>query len=84
MKTTMDIDDSLLLAAKATALRRGTTLRAVVEHALRREVEPVGYARRDSDCCYEVNERGMPYLKSSGGQQVTSAAVYELMDEEGI
>ena len=84
MKTTMDIDDSLLLAAKATALRRGTTLRAVVEHALRREIEPVGATRSDSECCYEVNERGMPYLKKCGGKPVTSAMVYDLMDEEGI
>ena len=81
---THDAIDSLLLAAKAAAARRRTTLKAVVEHALRREVEPVGYARRDSECCYEVNERGMPYLKSSGGKKVTSATVYELMDEEGI
>jgi hypothetical protein len=84
MKTTMDIDDSLLIAAKATAVRRRTTLKAVVEHALRREIEPVGYGRSDSECCYEVNERGMSYLKRCGGKQVTSAMVYDLMDEEGI
>lgn len=84
MKTTMDIDDSLLIAAKAIAVRRRTTLKAVVEHALRREIEPVGCGRSDSERCYEVNERGMPYLKSEGGKQVTSAMVYDLMDEEGI
>ncbi|WP_162028589.1 MULTISPECIES: hypothetical protein [unclassified Lentimonas] len=84
MKTTMDIDDSLLIAAKATAARRRMTLKAVVEHALRREIEPVGYGRSDAECCYEVNERGMPYLKSSGGKQMTSEMVYDLMDEEGI
>ncbi len=81
----MDIDDALLIAAKATAVRRRTTLKAVVEHALRREIEPVvGYGRSDSERCYEVNERGMPYLKRCGGKQVTSAMVYDLMDEEGI
>jgi hypothetical protein len=58
VKTTMDIDNTLLVAAKETAIRRRTTLKAVVEHALRREIEPVGYARRDSECCYEVNGGG--------------------------
>jgi hypothetical protein len=35
MKTTIDLADSVLAAAKAEAARRGTTLRNVVEAALR-------------------------------------------------
>jgi hypothetical protein len=35
MKTTIDLTDSVLEAAKAEATRRGTTLRNVVEAALR-------------------------------------------------
>ena len=42
MKTTLDLDDDLLIEAKAVAARRRTTLRAMVEHALRRELAPVG------------------------------------------
>lgn len=38
MKTTLDIEDSLLRRAKAHALERGTTLRAVVEEALQRSL----------------------------------------------
>jgi hypothetical protein len=38
MKTTVDIDDRLLQRAKALAVRRGTTLRDVVESALRAEL----------------------------------------------
>ena len=38
MKTTLDIDDALLKRAKAHALERGTTLRAVVEEALQRSL----------------------------------------------
>jgi Arc/MetJ family transcription regulator len=40
MKTTLDLDDALLIEAKAVAARRRTTLRAMVEHALRRELAP--------------------------------------------
>lgn len=39
MKTTIDIADSLLSAAKARASKEGTTLRALVEEGLRRVLE---------------------------------------------
>jgi len=39
MKTTIDIADSLLEAAKARAAAEGTTLRALVEEGLRRVLE---------------------------------------------
>ena len=51
MKTTIDIADALLLEAKVLAAERQTTLRAVVEEALRdalsraREGPPAGPAR---------------------------------------
>jgi hypothetical protein len=38
MKTTVDIADPLLARAKRLATRRGTTLRAVIEDALRKEL----------------------------------------------
>jgi hypothetical protein len=38
MKTTIEISDALLEEAKRVARERGTTLRAVLEAALRREV----------------------------------------------
>ena len=38
MKTTIEISDALLEEAKRLARERGTTLRAVLEAALRREV----------------------------------------------
>ena len=34
MKTTLDLPDDLLIAAKALAARRKITLKAMVEHAL--------------------------------------------------
>ena len=38
MKTTLEIDDALLLAAKRAALDRRTTLRALVEAGLKKEL----------------------------------------------
>lgn len=38
MKTTVDIADALLRRAKRLAARRGTTVRSVIEDALRREL----------------------------------------------
>lgn len=38
VKTTLEIDDALLLAAKRAALDRRTTLRALVEAALKKEL----------------------------------------------
>jgi Arc/MetJ family transcription regulator len=39
MKTTIEISDALLQAAKRMAAERGTTLRTIVETALRRHLE---------------------------------------------
>lgn len=39
MKTTIEIDDALLRQAKIHAAEHGETLRAIVERALRRELE---------------------------------------------
>jgi len=39
MKTTLDLPDDLLIEAKSVAARRHTTLKAIVEHALRREIQ---------------------------------------------
>lgn len=40
MKTTVEIADPLLAAAKAEALARGVTLRALIEEGLERVVHP--------------------------------------------
>jgi hypothetical protein len=81
----MEIDDELLLEAKAVALKRRTSLKAIVEHALRREIysESFRYSEAE-DKCFEVSEDGLPRLKGSGKKKVTSEFVYKLMEEEGI
>jgi hypothetical protein len=45
MKTTLEIDDRLLERAKRHARAQGTTLRAVVEDALRARLAPRSEAR---------------------------------------
>lgn len=83
MKTTLDLDDKLLTAAKAAALRRRTTLKAMVEHALRRELQPAPEAT-DTDFM-EVGPHGLPLLKRrSGVPPITSEQIYALQDEEGL
>ena len=84
MKTTLDLDDDLLMAAKALAVRRRTTLKAMVEHALRREIAPAS-AGKQADDFIEIAANSLPRLKRSGVPFViTSEMVYSMMDEEGI
>ena len=83
MKTTIDLPDELLVEAKATAARRRTTLKAMIEHALKRELEEdlLASDRRSS---FSIDEHGLPVLKKRGDSKVTSAIVYNLMEELGI
>jgi hypothetical protein len=62
MKTTLDLDDELLAEAKAIAARRRTTLKAIVEHALRREIQPAEPENPDPGK-YEVGPFGILSIK---------------------
>ncbi|MFT4586573.1 MAG: hypothetical protein ACI9VS_001706 [Candidatus Binatia bacterium] len=83
MKTTIDLPDDLMVEAKAVAARRRTTLKAMMEHALRREVM-VEQAATDPDAPFTIDEHGMPILKKTGNAVVTSEMIYRMMDEGGI
>jgi len=83
MKTTLELPDELFAQAKKAAARRKTTFRAVVEHALRREVgQPEGV--QPESPYYRIGPDGIPRLRRSGkgGVRVTSAMIRELMEEE--
>lgn len=80
MKTTLDLPDDLLIEAKAVAARRRTTLKAIVEHALRREIQPV--VMREDDC-FEAGPLGILSLKPRG-LTVTSEMVYGMLEEEDL
>lgn len=80
MKTTIELPDGLLRAAKAMAIRRRTTLKAILTHALEREVQG---ADRVMQTVFEVDEEGLPYLPARGAR-VTSELVSRLLGEEDV
>ena len=83
MKTTIDLPDELLIEAKAVAARRRTTLKAMVVHALTREIH--GSAPSSAgEACFSIDEDGLPVLRKSGDAVVTSEIVYAMMDELGV
>lgn len=81
MRTTVRLDDELLAAAKRLAIRRESTLTAVIEDALREAVERARSA--------EVAERvELPLSRGGKGLQPgvdldDSAALLDLMDNAG-
>jgi hypothetical protein len=80
MKTTIELPDDLLTQAKAVAVKRRTTLKAMMEHALRREIHdatPGTEAAR----AFTFNEYGFPVLKKTGNTVVTSEMIYKIMEE---
>ena len=84
MKTTLDLPDELMMEAKTIAARRRTTLRAIVEHALRRELGELSSSSRIQESSTELNDYGFPVLKreKNGRGRLTSEMVYELQDQE--
>jgi hypothetical protein len=82
MKTTIELPDDLLMQAKAVALRRHTTLKSVLEHALRREIleesTPSGAAE-----LFTLNEYGFPVLRrpAAGKPRITSEMIYRMQEE---
>ena len=83
IKTTLELPDDLLIAAKFAAARRRTTLKALIEHALRREIEPASTSRTE-EMLIERGPHGTPRLKREGTPHITTEMIRELMDQEGI
>lgn len=82
MKTTIELSDGLFAAVKEAAVRRRTTMKAMIEHALRREI--AFNEKSNADAVVEVNTHGFPVLKKREGVSVTSERVYQMIEEEGI
>lgn len=86
MKTTLDLDDDLLIEAKTVAARRRTTLKAVVESALRRELRPSAEMENPDPDKFDVDPLGFLVLKRRPGETIKleqiQAIQQELDDEE--
>jgi hypothetical protein len=82
MKTTLDLPDALLMEVKAVAARRRTTMRSIMEHALRRELGEMNPPKSVHELSTELNEYGFPVLKKRKRGELTSEMVYALQDQE--
>jgi hypothetical protein len=81
MKTTLDLPEDLLIEAKSLAARRRTTLKLLVENALRRELKPVVDLSNPDPDRFEVGPFGILRLKARPGPPLTVEFIRSLQDE---
>jgi hypothetical protein len=77
MKTTIEIADALLRAARRRAEREGTTLRALVEEGLRRVLAEGAEAQRFQLRKVTFGGEGVDPSVSEGSWEGIRAAIYE-------
>ena len=80
MKTTLELPDDLLIEVKALAARRRITLKAMIEHSLRRVIADGTVREGPGEGILEIGENGLPRLKKRGAA-ITSDVVYNLITE---
>ena len=78
MKTTLDLPDDLLIEAKSLAARRKTTLKAIVESALRREIRPASEINNPDPEKFEVGPLGFLVLKRKPGEKISLQTLKDL------
>ena len=79
MRTTLEIEDDVLQAAKELAQREGTTAGRVISTLARRGLtSPIAKSKRTSP-----TRGGVPVL-ASRGEVVTLEHIQKLLDQEGI
>jgi len=81
MKTTLDLADDLLMDAKMLAVRRKTTLKALVESALRREIRPATESENPDPEKYEVGPFGILSLKKTE-KKLSAEQLQEIIDHQ--
>jgi hypothetical protein len=79
MRTTLDIEDDVLHAAREMAEREGSTAGRIISALARRGLTAPPKKTKFS----QVNRGGIPLLPSRG-EVVTLNHVKELMDQEGV
>jgi hypothetical protein len=82
MRTTLDIEDDVLQAAKELAQREGGTAGQVISALARRGLaSPAASSKKSSK---SPSTRGGVPLLASRGEVVTLDHVQKLMDQEGV
>jgi len=88
LKTTLDLPDDLLIEAKTLAARRKTTLKAIVESALRREIRPASDLENPDPARFEVGPFGILRIRKVPGSPPTTVAqvgaLQNDLDEEDL
>ena len=82
MRTTLDIEDDVLLAAKELARRDGTTAGRVISNLLRQALTQVPPSTTSSNSEPAAVYGFRPFR--SRGKVVTNEQVDQLRDEEGV
>jgi len=80
MRTTLDIDDDVLAAAKELAAKEKSTAGKIISEIFRRGIQPSAKAK---DGRPFAMKNGVPVMPSRGNL-VTSEHIRKIMDEEGI
>lgn len=87
MKTTLELDDALLIEAKSVAAKRRISLKAMVEHALRRELAPSPEITNVDPEKFEPGPLGFLVLKRKSGETIPLhqiSAIQEELDQEEL
>ena len=82
MRTTLDIDDDVLSAAKELAAKERKTAGKILSEFFRRALHAPAAAKSKASAKY-LMKNGIPVLPSRG-EVVTVEKVRRIMDEEGI
>ena len=81
MKTTLVLPDDLLMEAKTLAVRRKTTLKAIIEAALRREIRPSMEPENPDPARFEVGPFGILRIRKVSGSHGTTVAQVHAVQE---
>jgi len=88
VKTTLVLPDDLLMEAKTLAVRRKTTLKALIEAALRREIRSSMEPENPDPSRFEVGPFGILRIRKASGSPSTTVdqvrAVQEVLENEEL
>jgi len=81
MRTTLDIEDDVLQAAKEIAAKERSTAGKVISNIVRRALSGTESKKRKVKYTFK---NGVPVLPIRAGEVITMEHIRSIMDEEGI